>query len=123
MSSRPDTKPRAQKMLVGIAAVGAAIIAGIGFVGSYKAVRDLAREQGFGWFSDVFPIGIDAGIVVLLALDMLLTWKMEIARKQAYGLYEDVNDQGIVTVDANRLNEISVIPRKFGERFRRVVRG
>lgn len=75
MTSRPDTKPRAQKTLAGIAAVGAAIIAGIGFVGSYKAVRDLAREQGFGWFSDIFPIGIDAGIVVLLALDMLLTWK------------------------------------------------
>ncbi|MFJ2630864.1 DUF2637 domain-containing protein [Streptomyces sp. NPDC087422] len=73
----PDAQrtPRTQHVLVGIVAVGAAVIAGIGFTGSYAAVRRLARQQGFGWFSNVFPIGIDAGIVVLLALDMLLTWK------------------------------------------------
>ncbi|MDQ0605829.1 hypothetical protein QF037_010262, partial [Streptomyces canus] len=29
---------------------------------------------GFGTFSYVFPVGIDAGICVLLALDLLLTW-------------------------------------------------
>ncbi|MDH6604428.1 hypothetical protein M2164_000063 [Streptomyces sp. SAI-208] len=50
------------------------IIAGIGFAGSYAAVRELAIQKGFGAFSDVFPIGIDAGICVLLALDLLLTW-------------------------------------------------
>nr|WP_309484476.1 DUF2637 domain-containing protein [Streptomyces himalayensis] len=53
---------------------GAVIIAGIGFAGSYAAVRDLALDKGFGKFSYVFPIGIDAGICVLLALDLLLTW-------------------------------------------------
>ncbi|MEU6578503.1 DUF2637 domain-containing protein [Streptomyces sp. NPDC046805] len=50
------------------------IIAGIGFAGSYAAVRELALNKGFGSFSYVFPIGIDAGICVLLALDLLLTW-------------------------------------------------
>ncbi|WP_189928764.1 DUF2637 domain-containing protein, partial [Streptomyces asoensis] len=40
----------------------------------YAAVRELAIEKGFGNFSYVFPIGIDAGICVLLALDLLLTW-------------------------------------------------
>jgi hypothetical protein len=50
------------------------IIAGIGFAGSYAAVRELALKKGFGDFSYVFPIGIDAGICVLLALDLLLTW-------------------------------------------------
>ncbi|WP_263972917.1 DUF2637 domain-containing protein [Streptomyces canus] len=50
------------------------IIAGIGFAGSYAAVRELAIQKGFGNFSYVFPIGIDAGICVLLALDLLLTW-------------------------------------------------
>ncbi|MFJ9195844.1 DUF2637 domain-containing protein [Streptomyces globisporus] len=50
------------------------IIAGIGFVGSYTAVRELAERKGFGAFSLVFPIGVDAGICVLLALDVLLTW-------------------------------------------------
>ncbi|MFD4604393.1 DUF2637 domain-containing protein [Streptomyces sp. NPDC058464] len=53
---------------------GAMIIAGIGFAGSYAAVRQLAIKKGFGNFSYVFPIGIDAGICVLLALDLLLTW-------------------------------------------------
>ncbi|MFD7879918.1 DUF2637 domain-containing protein, partial [Streptomyces sp. NPDC059766] len=49
-------------------------VAGIGFAGSYTAVRELAIKKGFGNFSYVFPIGIDAGICVLLALDLLLTW-------------------------------------------------
>ncbi|MGW7277437.1 DUF2637 domain-containing protein [Streptomyces sp. NPDC054844] len=53
---------------------GGVIIAGIGFAGSYAAVRELALQKGFGNFSYVFPIGIDAGICVLLALDLLLTW-------------------------------------------------
>ncbi|WP_425583505.1 DUF2637 domain-containing protein [Streptomyces macrosporus] len=53
---------------------GAVVIAAIGFAGSYAAVRDLAEQKGFGGFAPFFPIGIDAGIVVLLALDLLLTW-------------------------------------------------
>ncbi|CAM5516073.1 hypothetical protein STENM223S_03196 [Streptomyces tendae] len=53
---------------------GAVVIVGIGFAGSYAAVRELALKKGFGNFSYVFPIGIDAGICVLLALDLLLTW-------------------------------------------------
>ncbi|MER5511537.1 DUF2637 domain-containing protein [Streptomyces sp. NPDC002766] len=62
------------KVLIGAVATGAVIIAGIGFAGSYAAVRRLALKQGFGDFSYAFPIGVDAGIVVLLALDLLLTW-------------------------------------------------
>ncbi|WP_432190425.1 DUF2637 domain-containing protein, partial [Streptomyces sp. Tue6028] len=64
----------AQRLLIGGVVTGALIIAGIGFAGSYAAVRELAIRQGFGNFSYVFPIGIDAGICVLLALDLLLTW-------------------------------------------------
>ncbi|MFF5716107.1 DUF2637 domain-containing protein [Streptomyces buecherae] len=65
---------RTHRILIGVIIAGAAVIAAIGFVGSYAAVRDLAQEKGFGSFANVFPIGIDAGIVVLLALDLLLTW-------------------------------------------------
>ncbi|WP_351233298.1 DUF2637 domain-containing protein [Streptomyces sp. NPDC002133] len=65
---------RAHRLLIGVVIAGAVLIAGIGFVGSYAAVRDLAEKKGFGDFSYVFPIGIDAGICVLLALDLLLTW-------------------------------------------------
>ncbi|MFJ8273865.1 DUF2637 domain-containing protein [Streptomyces sp. NPDC094154] len=65
---------RAHRILIGTVVTGALIIAGIGFAGSYAAVRELALKKGFGNFSYVFPIGIDAGICVLLALDLLLTW-------------------------------------------------
>nr|WP_238426392.1 DUF2637 domain-containing protein [Streptomyces adustus] len=60
--------------MIGVVVTGALVIAGIGFAGSYAAVRELAIKKGFGNFSYVFPIGIDAGICVLLALDLLLTW-------------------------------------------------
>ncbi|MEU7054970.1 DUF2637 domain-containing protein [Streptomyces sp. NPDC046197] len=62
------------RVLIGVVVSGAVIIAGIGFAGSYTAVRELAIKKGFGNFSYVFPVGIDAGICVLLALDLLLTW-------------------------------------------------
>ncbi|KUL22500.1 DUF2637 domain-containing protein [Streptomyces regalis] len=62
------------RILIGVVVFGAVIIAAIGFAGSYAAVRELAIKKGFGNFSYVFPIGIDAGICVLLALDLLLTW-------------------------------------------------
>ncbi|MFF3249033.1 DUF2637 domain-containing protein [Streptomyces sp. NPDC002870] len=65
---------RTHRILIGVVVLGAVIIAAIGFAGSYAAVRELAVQKGFGDFSIVFPIGIDAGICVLLALDLLLTW-------------------------------------------------
>lgn len=65
---------RTHRILIGVVVAGAVVIAGIGFAGSYAAVRALAMQKGFGNFSLVFPIGIDMGICVLLALDLLLTW-------------------------------------------------
>jgi len=71
--SRPSLT-RAHRALLGVVAAGACLISGIGFAGSYNAVRELAVEKGFGAFSYAFPIGVDAGIVVLLSLDLVLTW-------------------------------------------------
>ncbi|MGW7463747.1 DUF2637 domain-containing protein [Streptomyces xantholiticus] len=65
---------RARRALIAVVVIGAVVVAAIGFAGSYAAVRELAERKGFGSFSLVFPIGIDAGICVLLALDLLLTW-------------------------------------------------
>ncbi|MEW1760376.1 DUF2637 domain-containing protein [Streptomyces cyaneofuscatus] len=65
---------RTQRGLIAVVVSGAVVIAGIGFAGSYTAVRDLAVRKGFGTFAVFFPIGVDAGIAVLLALDLLLTW-------------------------------------------------
>ncbi|MGW1587302.1 DUF2637 domain-containing protein [Streptomyces sp. NPDC002386] len=70
---RPRLTPLQRRLVAGVAAGGAAI-AVIGFVGSYAAVRRLAEAKHFGSFAMLFPIGIDAGILVLLALDLLLTW-------------------------------------------------
>ncbi|MGX5184633.1 DUF2637 domain-containing protein [Streptomyces avermitilis] len=72
--SAPLQLTRMHRVLIGVVVTGAVIIAGIGFAGSYAAVRELAIKKGFGNFSYVFPIGIDAGICVLLAMDLLLTW-------------------------------------------------
>ncbi|MEU6330179.1 DUF2637 domain-containing protein [Streptomyces sp. NPDC047049] len=65
---------RTHRILIGVVIAGAVVIAGIGFAGSYAAVRELALKKGFGTFAYFFPLGIDAGICVLLALDLLLTW-------------------------------------------------
>ncbi|HWM39712.1 MAG TPA: DUF2637 domain-containing protein [Streptomyces sp.] len=65
---------RTHRILIGVVVAGAVVIAAIGFAGSYSAVRALAERKHFGAFAPFFPIGIDAGIVVLLALDLLLTW-------------------------------------------------
>ncbi|MCX4455944.1 DUF2637 domain-containing protein [Streptomyces sp. NBC_01340] len=70
----PIQLTRMHRILIGVVVAGALVIAGIGFAGSYAAVRELALKKGFGNFAYVFPIGIDAGICVLLALDLLLTW-------------------------------------------------
>ncbi|MGC0211889.1 DUF2637 domain-containing protein [Streptomyces levis] len=70
----PPHLNRAQRRLVTAVITGAVLIAGIGFAGSYTAVKELALDKGFGTFSYLFPIGIDAGICVTLALDLLLTW-------------------------------------------------
>ncbi|MBL3669073.1 DUF2637 domain-containing protein [Streptomyces sp. M2CJ-2] len=68
------TLTRSHKILIGVVAVGAIAIAGIGFAGSYHAVTALAAQKGFGKFAHVFTIGVDVGIGVFLALDLLLTW-------------------------------------------------
>ncbi|MFC5910879.1 DUF2637 domain-containing protein [Streptacidiphilus monticola] len=73
MADRPAIT-KAHRALIGMVATGAFIIAGIGFAGSYAAVRVLATRKGFGVFAYVFPVGVDVGIAVLLALDLVLTW-------------------------------------------------
>lgn len=65
---------RTHKLLIGIVATAVLVISGIGFAGSYQAVAHLAEQKGFGEFARFFPIGVDAGIVAFLALDLLLTW-------------------------------------------------
>ncbi|MDX3047545.1 DUF2637 domain-containing protein [Streptomyces scabiei] len=76
-SAAPESAPdkagrRSDRALTAVALVGGTILAGIGFTGSYKTLRDLAFDRGFGSFAYVFPVGIDAGIVVLYALDLYL---------------------------------------------------
>lgn len=75
--SGTSTKPhltRPLRILIGVVITGTILVASIGFAGSYAAVKALAVAKGFGDFAFVFPIGIDVGIVVLLALDLTMTW-------------------------------------------------
>ncbi|MGA5606188.1 DUF2637 domain-containing protein [Streptomyces griseoincarnatus] len=65
-----DRSALAWKALAVVAVLGAAVVAGIGFAGSYSALRALAADKGFGDFAPAFPIGVDAGIIVALALDL-----------------------------------------------------
>lgn len=65
---------RGRRVTFGIIGFGSLLIALTGFVGSYTAVRDLAVEKEFGWFASIFPLGIDIGIIVMLSLDLALTW-------------------------------------------------
>jgi hypothetical protein len=60
------------RLLLCVAVLGGAVVAGIGFAGSYSALRSLAAEKGFGGFAPWFPIGVDAGIIVALAADLYL---------------------------------------------------
>ncbi|MET7517919.1 hypothetical protein ABZS88_31410, partial [Streptomyces sp. NPDC005480] len=39
---------RTHRILIGVVVAGAVVIAGIGFAGSYAAVRSLALRKGFG---------------------------------------------------------------------------
>ncbi|MER5843459.1 DUF2637 domain-containing protein [Streptomyces prasinus] len=87
--TEPDDDPRAMRLLALIAGVGGLVLAGIGFTGSYDTLRNLAEDKGFGLFSYAFPIGIDAGILVLLALDLYMMRKrmpLPILRWAAHGL-------------------------------------
>nr|AAS45809.1 SLV.26 [Streptomyces lavendulae] len=74
MTPRPWSA-KAMRALIVAAGICAAVVASIGFVGSYTALRDLAMRRGFGDFSYVFPVGIDAGIVAMYALDLILVWR------------------------------------------------
>ncbi|MFI2214956.1 DUF2637 domain-containing protein [Streptomyces sp. NPDC020141] len=67
--------PRTMRALAVIAGIGGLVLAGIGFTGSYTTLKNLAMSKGFGDFSYAFPIGIDAGILVLLALDLYMMRK------------------------------------------------
>ncbi|MGW1728550.1 DUF2637 domain-containing protein, partial [Streptomyces sp. NPDC002306] len=51
---------RAHRILTAVITAATLSVAGIGFAGSYAAVRELAIKKGFGDFAYVFPIGIDA---------------------------------------------------------------
>ncbi|MFD8339287.1 DUF2637 domain-containing protein, partial [Streptomyces solisilvae] len=45
-NTTPKTLSRGHHVLAGVVVTGAVVIAGIGFAGSYAAVRDLALDKG-----------------------------------------------------------------------------
>ncbi|MFD3516357.1 DUF2637 domain-containing protein [Streptomyces sp. NPDC058657] len=80
---------RTQKILISVVVSAVLVIATLGFIGSYAAVTQLAKEKQFGAFAHAFPIAVDAGIIAFLALDLLLTWRrigFPLLRYSAWGL-------------------------------------
>jgi len=71
--TEPITLNRWQTAIIIAVATGAVGIAALGFIGSYQAVANLAAAKGFGGFARWFPIAVDLGIAVFLALDLVLT--------------------------------------------------
>ncbi|MFF1793993.1 DUF2637 domain-containing protein, partial [Kitasatospora sp. NPDC058263] len=104
-----------------LAAVGGATLAGIGFSGSYTALRDLGFRHSFGNFSYAFPIGVDAGIVALLAMDLHLIRKgtpWPVLRLLAHGftaatIYFNAASAGPLLKDPTGTAMHAVIPIMF----------
>lgn len=71
-------------------AIAAAIVVGlIGFVVSFSTLSAQGQAWGFGRLSPLFPIGVDAGIVMCLALDLHMARKgtpWPVLRLFAHGL-------------------------------------
>lgn len=60
-------------LLLGVSVIGAVVVGTIGFAGSYDAVRALAIDHGIRpGIARWVPIGVDAGIIVFLALALAL---------------------------------------------------
>ncbi|MEU5900261.1 DUF2637 domain-containing protein [Streptomyces venezuelae] len=118
----PEGDPRAMRLLAVIAGVGGLVLAAIGFSGSYDTLRHLAEGKGFGLFSYAFPIGIDAGILVLLALDLYMMRKrmpLPILRWAAHGLtaatvgFNAAAPPGPVSADPLAASMHGIIPTLF----------
>ncbi|MEU7191740.1 DUF2637 domain-containing protein [Streptomyces sp. NPDC045369] len=72
-STRREDRARTVVRVLGVLALlGAPILAGIGFAGSYSALVQFAAPRFDDWFVPIFPIGVDAGIVVLLVMDLYM---------------------------------------------------
>ncbi|MFF0408680.1 DUF2637 domain-containing protein [[Kitasatospora] papulosa] len=59
-------------LLLAVAAIGMPLVGVIGFAASYSTLKEFAADNGFGRLSGWFPIGIDASIVALLAMDLVM---------------------------------------------------
>ncbi|MFD3518484.1 DUF2637 domain-containing protein [Streptomyces sp. NPDC058657] len=71
----PDRSGTAMRWVTIGTLLGALVIASIGFAASYSALSALAAQKGFGWVAPWFPIGVDAGIVVMYGMDLVLAWR------------------------------------------------
>ncbi|MFC8511115.1 DUF2637 domain-containing protein [Streptomyces sp. NPDC057411] len=71
MGARPWSV-KVMRWVVRFSLFAAAVVAGIGFIGSYDALQGLAERHGFGWYSWLFPVGIDAGIIAMYGMDLVL---------------------------------------------------
>src|SRR4029079_8704613 len=62
---------RGERRAVGVTAILAGVLGLIGFANSFRAVADAARSS-FGALAVTVPVGVDLGIAVFCALDIVL---------------------------------------------------
>lgn len=62
-----------QRLALGMAVIMALVLAAYGAVGSYSTISDAAARAGVP-FPQLVPIGIDGGLVGVVALDLILAW-------------------------------------------------
>ncbi|GAA4869772.1 hypothetical protein GCM10023235_55640 [Kitasatospora terrestris] len=104
-----------------LAVAGGAVLAGIGFTGSYTALVNLGFRHNLGDFSYAFPVGVDVGIVVLLALDLHLIRRRTpwpVLRLLAHGftaatIYFNAASAGSIANDPTGSAMHAVIPVMF----------
>lgn len=76
--SRPERAPTVplatgQKLALGLAVTGMLAVGAYGLVISYWTVRELAVKLHMP-LPHIFPVGIEGGMIAVLAIDIVLTW-------------------------------------------------
>ncbi|MFE7412902.1 DUF2637 domain-containing protein [Streptomyces laurentii] len=109
--------------LFALVALGTPVIGGVGFASSYTTLKVLAAANGFGSIAPWFPIGLDVGILIFLAWDLIM-----VARRRPWPLVRVVahvltlSTVGLNAVSGRRPGE-SVVDALWGDPTRAVMHG
>jgi hypothetical protein len=87
----------------------------------FRDYDSIGEFPGSSWQSQWGEAVISSNKEVYKQIDRLASWMLQITKRHALPGYLDINEEGIPTVDVNRLNELGVVPRKPGEDFKPIL--